>query len=177
MGRARDELLTSIVDEVARNGLADRSLRDLADAVGSSHRMLLYHFGSHQGLVAAIVAHVEASQRVAMTVGASAATEPDEVVREVWRRSSADDTLPFVALFFEAVAYAARHGGTDFTTPWIEEAAATARSLGVELDPVDARIGTAVIRGLLIDVITTGDVAPATEALERFLARWDGSQP
>ncbi|MCU0261505.1 MAG: TetR/AcrR family transcriptional regulator [Ilumatobacteraceae bacterium] len=172
MGRPRDDLLTSIVEEVAANGLADRSLRDIAEAVGSSHRMLLYHFGSHAGLVAAIVEHVEASQRAAMTAGATAATEPVEVVRSVWERTSAVETRPFVALFFEAVAYAARSGGADFTTPWIEEAAVTSRALGTELDPVEARIGTAVIRGLLIDVITTGDAGPATEALERFVSRW-----
>jgi AcrR family transcriptional regulator len=173
MGRARDELLGSIVDEVAANGLADRSLRDIAESVGSSHRMVLYHFGSHAGLVAAIVDHVEASQRAAMTGASSTATDRSEVARAMWQRTSAVETRPFVAMFFEAVAYAARTGGADFTTPWIEDAAATSRALGAELDPVDARIGTAVIRGLLIDVITTGDAGPSTEALERFLTRWD----
>ena len=34
----------------------------LAAAIGTSHRMLIYHFGSREGLVAAIVASVEAPQ-------------------------------------------------------------------------------------------------------------------
>ena len=69
MGDARSELLDRIVDEVAQHGIGDRSLRDLAAAVGSSHRMLLYHFGSRAGLVAAIVVEVEARQRSLMSAG------------------------------------------------------------------------------------------------------------
>jgi hypothetical protein len=38
---------------------------------------------------------------------------------------------------------------------------------------VTVRIGIAVVRGLLIDVLSTGDVDTATASLERFLARWD----
>ena len=60
---ARAELLDRVVADVAEHGLTDRSLRDIAAAVGTSHRMLLYHFGSRQGLVAAIVQSVEAAQR------------------------------------------------------------------------------------------------------------------
>ncbi|MEZ5140174.1 MAG: hypothetical protein R2711_15805 [Acidimicrobiales bacterium] len=43
---ARRELLDRVLAHVAEQGLSDRSLRDLATAVGTSHRMLLYHFGS-----------------------------------------------------------------------------------------------------------------------------------
>ena len=44
--------------------------------------------------------------------------------------------------------------------------------LGVGFDPVEVRLGVAVTRGLLVDVITTGDASAATEALERFVTRW-----
>ena len=35
----------------------------------------------------------------------------------------------------------------------------------------DARLGVAVVRGLLLDLLATGDRAGVTEAYERFLAR------
>ena len=63
---ARDDLLARIVDDVAEHGIGDRSLRHLAESVGSSHRMLHYHFGSREGLVAAIVDEVEGRQRGAL---------------------------------------------------------------------------------------------------------------
>ena len=34
-------------------------------------------------------------------------------------------------------------------------------------------LGVAVVRGLLIEVLATGDVARPRAALERFLARWE----
>lgn len=171
MGIAKDELLARLVADVAEHGLGDRSLRELATSVGSSHRMLIYHFGSRDGLVAAIVGAVEAEQRRLMLSDAAAATDPKAVVRDVWARVSAPEVRPFVQLFFETVAYSSRAGRpNDLTDPWLGDAAVAAPPSGV--DPVEVRVGIAVVRGLLVDVLTGGDVDTATEALERFLTRW-----
>jgi AcrR family transcriptional regulator len=51
----RDALLTACTDHVLREGLIGLSLRPLAKAVGTSDRMLIYHFGSRDGLVAAVI--------------------------------------------------------------------------------------------------------------------------
>jgi AcrR family transcriptional regulator len=51
----RDALLAACTDHVLAEGLIGLSLRPLAKAVGTSDRMLIYHFGSRDGLVAAIV--------------------------------------------------------------------------------------------------------------------------
>ena len=49
----RQALLDAVVEEFAERGIGDRSLRDLAAAVGTSHRMLLHHFGSRDELLLA----------------------------------------------------------------------------------------------------------------------------
>ncbi|MBA8793323.1 AcrR family transcriptional regulator [Friedmanniella endophytica] len=54
VGGERERLLDLVVAHARNNGLAEQSLRRIADAVGSSHRMLLYHFGSRDGLIAAV---------------------------------------------------------------------------------------------------------------------------
>ncbi len=51
----RDVLLAACTDHVLEEGLIGLSLRPLAKAVGTSDRMLIYHFGSRAGLVAAII--------------------------------------------------------------------------------------------------------------------------
>jgi len=51
----RDLLLAACTDHVLAEGLIGLSLRPLAAAVGTSDRMLIYHFGNRDGLVAAIV--------------------------------------------------------------------------------------------------------------------------
>lgn len=171
MASSRDELLERIVDDVAHNGLGDRSLRDLADAVGSSHRMLLYHFGSRHGLVTAIVQAVEAGQRSALTELAAVAEpgSPADTIRRTWASLVSPDVRPFIQLFYEAVAYASRHEGASFTTPWLDTAAEAARRLGLEDNPIGTRLGVAVMRGLLIDVITGDNPDDATAALELFI--------
>ena len=178
MGDARSELLARIVDEVAQHGIGDRSLRDLAAAVGSSHRMLLYHFGSRAGLVAAIVVEVEARQRSFMSA-ADTTAEPVDVVRDVWQRVSDPQMRPFVQLFFEAVSYSSRRPaesqlGDDgaVTQTWIDEVDRMSARTERLTDAADIRLGIAVIRGLLLDVIAGGDLDGATASLERFLSMW-----
>ena len=58
----RQQLLEALIEEFAAGGIGDRSLREVAAAVGTSHRMLLHHFGSREDLLVAIVEGVERRQ-------------------------------------------------------------------------------------------------------------------
>ena len=99
--------------EAAANGLADRSLRDLATAAGTSHRMLLFHFESRAGLVSAIVDAVESAQRDLLDELAEQVSSPAELVLALWNRVSSREMRPFVRLFFECVALTGGAGLTD----------------------------------------------------------------
>lgn len=173
MDTARDTLLQRVIEDVAAHGIGDRSLREMAAAAGTSHRMLLYHFGSRDGLVAAIVERVEADQRAAFRHLATTIPDPAELIRTLWHSLTDPALRPFLRLFFEVVV-ASERTTTDLTGPWladIDELAATVDpGPGAEVDAVAIRLGIAVTRGLLIDVLTTGQVEPATEALERYIA-------
>jgi AcrR family transcriptional regulator len=168
-GDARARLLEAVVDEIARGGLGDRSLRDIAAALGTSHRMLLYHFGSRSGLVAAVVDEVERRQRLLMAADGPSS----DTARSTWRRVSDPAILPFVRLFFELAGQAAALPGredVDMTQPWIDDALRMAAVGGVTVDAADVRLGIAVVRGLLLDVVLGGDRAAADRAFERYLA-------
>lgn len=169
MPDARALLLNRIVAEVAPNGLADRSLRDVAVAIGSSHRMLLYHFGSRAGLVAALVETVEAAQRDLLAELAAEVCDPADLAMALWHRVSSPELRPFVRLFFECVGVT---GGEGLTDPWLEQSAVVAERIGASTDEELLRLGVAVTRGLLIDVLATGDSAAATRAMRRFVEMW-----
>jgi AcrR family transcriptional regulator len=51
-----DELLDRVTDHVLEHGLIGLSLRPVAAAVGTSDRMLIYHFKSRDALVSGVVA-------------------------------------------------------------------------------------------------------------------------
>lgn len=183
MSDARQDLLDRVLVHVAERGIGELSLRQLAAAIGTSHRMLIYHFGSHEGLVTAVVAAVESQQRELMQQFAGSVATPTELIRAVWRQVADPDIRPFVRLFFEVLAAAMQQRpGTEgfldsLTTAWLAGGEQAAAQLGVQASPADLRLGVAVIRGLLIDVVATDSERDASLALDRFVDLWQRAQP
>jgi AcrR family transcriptional regulator len=171
-------LLERAIDHISQRGLSDLSLRELAAAIGTSHRMLIYHFGSKEGLLVAVVHAVEAQQRDFLAqLAADPAIGPVEAMRTMWRRIADPSLWPSERLFFEIYGQAlqGRPGTEGFldriTEDWIELAAGYSVQLGFprEAARADARLSVAVGRGLLLDLLATGDRAQADQAFERFI--------
>ena len=176
---AREVLLQRVVAYAAADGIAGRSLREIAQGAGTSHRMLLYHFGSREGLLAAIVATIEAQQRGVM----AALTEQPGTAREVmlglWEQLTRPELLPFVRLFFEVFGLLAQDTpGTrplreSLTAPWVTEGLAGAGRLGVAADAAELRLGIAVTRGLLLELVAGAPLAEVDAAYRRFVDLYD----
>src|ERR1044071_9050710 len=62
----RERLLAGAIEHVSQHGVGEISLRQLAAALGTSHRMLLYHFGSREALLIEVIQTVEEQQRAAL---------------------------------------------------------------------------------------------------------------
>lgn len=170
----RDKLLAATIAYVARHGIADLRLRTLAEAIGTSHRMLLYHFGTREGLFAAVVAAVEANQRDVLEQLARADLPPRVALQAFWDDVASEEKREHVRLFFEIVAQALLGApGTErlretLVEPWIERVSAQS-GLPREEARAQARLGVAVTRGLLIDLLVTGDRAGVDAAMALFL--------
>jgi AcrR family transcriptional regulator len=54
----RTRLLAAVIEHIQRCGISDLSLRELAAAIGTSHRMLHYHFGSKEDLLRAVLRRI-----------------------------------------------------------------------------------------------------------------------
>jgi AcrR family transcriptional regulator len=174
--QARERLLAAAVGHALDTGIADLSLRQLAAAIGTSHRMLIYHFGSREGLLAAVTQTVEDQQRAALL---ESGTTTAHDARQSWQRLSDPSLWPQERLFFELYAYALRgRPGTEgfldgIVESWVAPVADALVKAGADerTARADARLGVAVVRGLLLDLLATGDHAGVTEAYERFLHR------
>ena len=180
---AKERLLDAVIEHFSADGLADQSLRRIAEAVGSSHRMLLYHFGSKDGLLLEVVRAVEArTQAEFAAIGAEAGGESDELVRRMWAHVADPAWADFERLFFALYGRALQ--GDVSTLPllrhdlegWLETNVAVAAALGVPADVtrVHARLGLAVTRGLLLDLLATGDREGVDAAVEVFARRYAG---
>jgi AcrR family transcriptional regulator len=176
----RDALLDKVMAYAAEHGIADKSLREIATGVGTSHRMLLYHFGSREGLLAAIVGAVEERQR-AVLAALSEDGDPAEVMLRLWEQVSQPALRPYVRLFFATVGMAVQGvPGTqtlldNLTTPWLEQGGEAARRLGVPADPAAIRLGVAVSRGLLLELLAGAAPADVDASYRLFVEmsrRW-----
>ena len=74
----RERLLAAAVAHALSEGIADQSLRELAAALGTSHRMLIYHFGSREGLLVAVAGAVEEMERAAYERSVETSQDPHQ---------------------------------------------------------------------------------------------------
>jgi AcrR family transcriptional regulator len=168
--RRRAELLDALIDALAGGGIGGRPLRDVAEAVGTSHRMLLHHFGSREELLLSVVEEVERRQAATL---ADLPDDPAEAVAAMWTDLRRPHHWPFERLFFECYARAAQ-GEAPFARllpqavdGWL---AAVDDRTGGTADPAMVRLGLAVTRGLLLDLVATGDEEGVDAAADRFVA-------
>ena len=175
----RAALLDAAVDFAAANGLSDVSLRQMAAALGTSHRMLIYHFGSKEGLLVEVVNEVERRQREGMlALGADETLTPADALREMWRTLADSSLWPFERLFFEVYGQALQgrpHMGAfldGVVEDWLEPATALGVRRGLRKRDARAwaRLGLAVTRGTLLDLLATGDRKGCDDAIEKFVA-------
>jgi AcrR family transcriptional regulator len=172
---ARDELLGRVITWFAEHGVGDTSLRTLATGIGTSHRMLNYHFGSREGLLGAVVEAVEQAEHAALVELAATHDDPFEAGAAFWARV-ADRAEVFAPLFFELSTHAMRdqpHAAglrAWLRTGWLD--ALTDGYLDLGLPPARARTlalqSLAMARGLLFEVAVTGD----RDAADLAMARW-----
>lgn len=177
----RDRLLAAAIEQAMKGGIADLSLRELAAAIGTSHRMLLYHFGSREGLLVAVARAVEEAERARFLSWGMA----PEDARHIWERLSDPVLWPSERLFFELYVQAllGRLGDEQFLDSavrgWIAPVAAAMVEAGDSeaTAHIDARLGQAVVRGLLLDLLATKDRDGVTQAFDRFVRLYETPNP
>jgi len=174
----REALLAGAIGHFARHGVGDTSLRALAEAIGTSHRMLIYHFGSRDGLLAAVVDTVEQGARdtlVAMVEEARADPDPTEAGLRFWHLVT-EDALVYGPLFFELSSHAmldlphATGLRERLVTTWLDALEAMWCARGVARDEArqQGRLDLAVARGLLHDLLLTGEREQVDAVMRRY---------
>lgn len=181
---ARERLLGRVVDHLLGSGSVTLSLRALAQEVGSSHRMLRYHFGGQAGLVRAVVEEVEARQQAALaTMGQDGDRSIAELSWAFWVRLSSPELAPVERLFFQLYARLLDTGDTEtaarMAAVWSEQVSTLMVARGIDQHRARAltRLGMATYRGLLLDLLATGDRPGADEAARAYIEAVFGENP
>jgi AcrR family transcriptional regulator len=170
----RVELLERVVDVLLSEGIADLSLRPLAKAVGTSARLLIYHFGSKEKLLTDALEQVR--QRIEGSLRSLAAKEGPlslgEFLVMFWRWALQEKNQRYFRLLFEVDGLAMQNRARFPAHFW---GAGFARwrhvfetEFGQAADKDGAATSTfqlAALNGLLHDFLCTGDRRRTTDAL------------
>jgi AcrR family transcriptional regulator len=168
----RERLLDACTDHALAHGLPDR-LGPLTAATGTSARMLLYHFGTRDALLRAVL--VRARRRQLDTFGELLRARPDErypaTLARAWTSITGPRGRPYLRMFGQLRDNAEQRLWPDFrrtaTTDWLGPLEDGLRTLG---RPELATLVLAVLRGLLLDLDATGDTARTDRAFADFLS-------
>jgi AcrR family transcriptional regulator len=183
------ELLEAAYRYVLEHGLGDLSLRPLASAIGSSPRVLLYLFGSKDGLIRSLLArarideldllarlHVEGRPRDGGGVGLIVVAE------QLWSWLSAPEHRALLTLWVEAYARSLidpRGPWAGFARSTVEDWLAVLAGAQRAHERETADGGTertavlAVLRGALLDLLATGDLQRVTDAVHQQVTALD----
>ena len=175
--RIRAQLREQAVDYVISHGAAKLTLRPLAKALKTNARMLVYHFGSREGLMREILTGIRERGDALIEEWFGQAKTPPTLVEFLlmyWQRMSDPRMGGVVRLGFELYALALRDPQsypevlTEPVRAWRTLAARTGRPPNI--GKAEATLLLAATRGLLLDLCATGEYGRVTQAL-KLLAR------
>jgi AcrR family transcriptional regulator len=172
----RAELTEGTLDYVLSHGLVGLSLRPLAAALGTSDRMLVYHFGSKERLVGAVLDR--AQQRLAASIEL-----PDpppgnlaELVDQLWSGLRTPAAAQVTRLYLETCVLAVQdparwHGAPGrLRGPWRTPLREGLIAFGVPTEQVEALSDLILdtFDGLALHRLTAADPAPVDAAAAAF---------
>ncbi len=174
MGEERDVLLAKVVTHYATHGVRDTSLRSLATSIGTSQRMLHYHFGSRTDVISAVIDAVAGQQAEQIRILFSEEVDPFAAGSRNWE-ATVDGALTYGALWFELATHAMRrepyadHLGVVMVDAQVREFTRIyASHTGLPQAQRLARLTLAVGQGLIFGFLIDRDRDAADAAIREF---------
>ena len=182
----REELLDRAYRYALEHGLADLSLRPLAAAIGSSPRVLLFLFGSKDGLVRELLAKARADELGYLArEGAANGDGLAAMVAATWRWLAGEPVRPLLTLWTEAYGRSLVEPdgpwsgfASQSVADWLDVLAAAQPANRADEEEngtdssglaADRTLALAVLRGCLLDLLATGDTKRVGAAVASYL--------
>ncbi|MFI7416450.1 hypothetical protein [Nonomuraea sp. NPDC049684] len=177
----RAELAEQVLDYVLEHGLIGLSLRPLANALNTSDRMLIYHFGSKERLVGAALELAQQRLAAAAEPPGEAVRSVADLVRHVWSSLAHPSGTRTTRLYLDLSVLAAkeperwRAAVEQLRGPWREPLRSGLLALGIPADEAEplADLILATLDGLALDRMVAADPARADNAAAAFAGLLD----
>jgi AcrR family transcriptional regulator len=176
MSRRRAELLDAALHYLVESGVANVSLRPMAAALGTSPRILMFHFGSKEGLLQSVLEELNTRLQASLR-GLAPTQEPATrapPLRTFWLWANRKENFAYFRLLYEVQIVALQNPRVygrylkNASDAWQATALPLmSPSLG---DRTMVSLCMAVFDGLMLERMSGGDLKGLTRALDRFIA-------
>jgi AcrR family transcriptional regulator len=168
-------LLENLIAYLIRRGVADLSLRPMAAAVGTSARLLIFHFGSKERLLIEALDEMQArlQRSLADLMAGESGVARLAPLRLFWDWALKEQNLPQLRVLYQLQILAAQDHKTygkylkRNSLNWLVFVQAALKPS--QRSTTLATLIVAVFDGLLMEVMSTGDRRRASAAIDDFL--------
>lgn len=183
------ELLDLAYQYAVQRGRTDITLRPIAAAIGSSPRVLIYLFGSKDGLIRALLGRFRAEEIALLAElreSGSARDTLGEATLRIWSYLADEARRPLLRLWLDGYARSlsqragpwaafARDSVEDWLTLLADMQAAGMRDTPAGI--AERTLVLAVLRGALLDLLSTDDQARVTAAVRSLITQLAAGRP
>ncbi|WP_426689815.1 TetR/AcrR family transcriptional regulator [Rhodanobacter ginsengiterrae] len=181
MKTRKEILVDELVGYLLEHGLSDLSLRPLAEALGTSARLLIYHFESKEGLLTEVLDSMQTSLRQSFsTMVEQQAGRSERPLKRFWDWAIARENYPYLKLLYELQILAVQN--PEVYGQYLQRNALTWSALigtalpEAERTPAMVTLLGAVFDGLFLELMSTGGRKRTTQAILQFIQLVDGAR-
>lgn len=159
---------------LTQHGLAAASLRPMAAQLGTSPRMLMFHFKSKEGLLQEVLEELQSRLQTSFLRASRSRNQGVPPLKSFWLWAIERKNFAYMRLLYEAHIVASqnpkeygpylRKVSLDWQTIVFQTLSKSLRSKAM------ATLCIAVFDGLMLEMINTGDRSRLTRALDEFIA-------
>ena len=170
----REQLRDAALAYLVEHGLTGVSLRPMAARLGTSARILMFHFKSKEGLMTEVMEELHARLQASFLKLSESADRRVPPLKRFWLWARDRKNFLYLRLLYESQIVAARNGkqygrhlkksSTDWQRLVFQRLSESVRSQEL------ATLCIAVFDGLFLELIVTGDRQRLTRAMDYFIA-------
>jgi AcrR family transcriptional regulator len=170
----KEQLRDAALAYLVEHGLTGVSLRPMAARLGTSARILMFHFKSKEGLMTEVMEELHARLQASFLKLSESPDRRVPPLKRFWLWARDRKNFPYLRLLYESQIVAARNGkqygrhlkksSTDWQRLVFQRLSESVRSQEL------ATLCIAVFDGLFLELIVTGDRQRLTRAMDYFIA-------
>jgi len=174
MTSRKQQLLEDLITYFIRHGIADVSLRPMAKEIGTSARLLIFHFRSKERLLLEVLDEIQTRlQQSLKELLAKTGANRSAPLRVFWDWALEEKNFAHLRVLYQLHILAAQDSKTygkylkRNSLNWLEVVLAILKPS--QRSPALATLIVAIFDGLFIEVMSSGDRRRATAAIDQFV--------